>query len=65
MKKKYEKTKMPDGLYRNPDGSRVFTDDLTPVAGVNAYGQVDRTEQEEQEIDDADIKQAEIDSAKF
>lgn len=33
----YKKTLMPDGLYRNPDGSKVFPDSLKKVDGVNSY----------------------------
>lgn len=36
---------MPDGLYRDPDGSRVFTDNLQKVGGINNYIQKQESNQ--------------------
>jgi hypothetical protein len=72
----YEKTLMPDGLYRNPDGSRVFPDSLKPVDGVNSYsqaeppskalgGDTDTKNQGEAEQEQAEVAQANKDSEQF
>jgi len=67
---------MPDGLYRDEDGNKLFNDNLEKVGGVNQYNQVeppakavvadtDTKNMGEEESEAGEINQAKADSEEF
>lgn len=67
---------MPDGLYRDEDGNRVFPDDLSPVEGINNYGQMEPPSKQlggdtdtknlgEDEENEKELASAKVESEKF